>query len=510
MTFINPKSPSAVLFLTDGYKLDHRRQYPEGTEIVYSNFTNRGSRIPGVEHVVHFGLQAFIRDVLMDGFANFFNATEDEVAEDYERKLAAFLGPNDIGSDHVRALHRLGYVPMRFKAVDEGTPVPLRVPSFTMQNTHPDFFWVTNYIETVLSSYVWHPSTSATQAWYFRRSLENYADQTAPGTDVSFLAHDFSFRGMEGPEAAAASGAGHLLSFTGSDSLAAIDWIDYFYPSEEEGGNGFVAGGVPATEHSVMMAGIAYSDEEETNRRLMTEVYPTGLVSIVSDTKDFWAFLTEILPNLKDEVMGRDGKVVIRPDSGNPIEIIAGTVPSVGLLGKGTPEQRGAMEVLWDLFGGTTNSAGYKVLDPHIGLIYGDSITREVSERINALLKSKGFASINWVSGIGSFTYQYVTRDTFASAIKATWVRIKGEGYSISKAPKTDNGTKNSAKGLLQVAYGSDGDLILNEDVTPEVEQTGELKVIWEDGQFVRFQSLADVRQTLLDHTERLRRIGKI
>lgn len=506
MTFINPKSPAAVLFLTDGYKLDHRRQYPEGTEYVYSNFTNRGSRVPGINHVVHFGLQAFLRDVLMDGFETFFAATEDEVAADYEAKLLAFLGPNDIGSDHIRDLHRLGYVPLRFSAVPEGTPVPLRVPSFVFENTDPKFFWVTNYIETVLSSYIWQPATSATTAWNFRRVLEDAAEKTAPGTDVSFLAHDFSFRGMAGPAAAAASGAGHLLSFTGSDSLASIDWVDYFYPGED---NGFIAGGVPATEHSVMMAGIAHGSEEETFNRLL-DLYPVGLLSVVSDTDDYFKVLTDILPALKGRIMERPGKLVIRPDSGDPTDIICGTIPATGLLPDGTPEQRGSIELLWEVFGGTVNEQGYKVLDEHIGLLYGDSITPERAKTINARLESKGFASINWVAGIGSFSYQYVTRDTFASAIKATWVQINGEGFGIKKAPKTDNGTKNSAKGRLALNVGYDGNLDLIQEATPEDEENSLMQPVWENGQFLRFQSFKNVRETLISETEDLKQLGLI
>lgn len=506
MTFLNPNSPSSVLFLSDGYKLDHRRQYPKGTEFVYSNFTNRGSRIHGLEHVVHFGLQAFLKDVLMDGFKTFFAASEDEVAEDYEAKLAAFLGPNDIGSEHIRELHRLGYVPLRFSSVPEGTPVPIRVPSFVFENTDPRFFWVTNYIETVLSSYIWQPSTTATQAWAFRRVLEDAAEQTATGTDVSFLAHDFSFRGMAGPAAAAASGAGHLLSFTGSDSLASIDWINYFYP----GDNGFIAGGVPATEHSVMMAGIAQSSEEETFGRLL-DLYPSGLLSVVSDTEDFWAVMTEILPTLKDRIMGREGKLVIRPDSGDPVDIIAGTVPATGLLPAGTPVQKGAVEVLWDIFGGTINEQGFKVLDEHIGLLYGDSITPERAKMINARLKSKGFASVNWVAGIGSFTYQYTTRDTFGSAIKATWVQIDGQGFDIMKAPKTDNGLKKSAKGRLAVSPDESGRLTLIEQATPEDEATSFMQPVWENGNFIgKPLSFAEVREILTTITDYMKRSGQI
>lgn len=505
MVFLNPKSPSAVLFLTDAYKLDHRRQYPEGTEYVYANFTNRGSRIEGVNHVVHFGLQAFLRSVLMDGFKTFFEADEDEVAFDYEQKVTALLGPNDVGSDHIRELHRLGYLPLRFCAVPEGTPVPLRVPSFTVENTDPKFFWVTNYIETVMSSEIWGPSTSATTAWALRRLFDQAAEETSSIPEfVDFQGHDFSFRGMSSSASAASSGAGHLVSFAGTDSLVSIDWVEYYYSGE----NGFIGGSVPATEHSVMCAG-GQEDEIETFRRLL-QLYPTGILSIVSDTWDYWRVLTEILPALKDEIMARDGKVVIRPDSGDPVEIITGTVPATGLLPNGTPEQKGSIEVLWDLFGGITNSKGFRELDPHIGLIYGDSITYARAGEIINRLKSKGFASTNWVAGVGSFTYQYVTRDTFMSAVKATWAQIKGIAHNLQKQPKTDNGIKKSATGRLAVLSGMDGKLYCAETATPEQEAQSLLQPIWENGKFINEQSFAHVRQTLKRWTEILTRNGSI
>lgn len=517
MAFINPKSPSAVLFLTDAYKLDHRRQYPDNTEGVLANFTNRGSRVDGVNHVVHFGLQAFLRNILMDGFKTFFEADEDAVAEDYERKVTALLGPNEVGSDHIRELHQLGYVPVRFCAVPEGTPVPLRIPSFTVENTDPRFFWVTNYIETILSAEYWQPSTSATTAWVLRRLLDGAAARTSSSPEfVDFQAHDFSFRGLANAQAAGMSGAAHLISFKGTDSLTAIDHIDYYY----SGDNGFVGGSVPATEHSVMCALIEkFLREDPEGGRVLAEnkaferllnLYETGILSVVSDTFDFWRVLTEILPNLKEKIMARDGKLVIRPDSGDPVEIICGTVVATDLLPNGSPQQKGAIEVLWDLFGGTVNSKGYRELDPHIGLIYGDSITFERAKQITSRLEAKGFATTNVVFGVGSFTYQYATRDTYGSAIKATWAEIENEDYNLQKQPATDNGLKKSATGRLAVVADEAGTLALIERATPDDEARSLLKPVWENGQFLVEQSFDNVRQTLKDATEVLIRNGQV
>lgn len=501
--------PSDVLFgITDAYKLDHRRQYPEGTTNVYSNFTARGSRTKGINHTVHFGLQAFIKDILMEASEKFFAAMEDEVAEAYTERVNALLGPNAVGNDHIRALHRKGYWPLRFCAVPEGTLVPIRVPSFTIENTEPEFFWLTNYIETAVSASYWKASTNATIAWNLRRMLDFAANLTSDAPDfVDWQAHDFSFRGLSGMDTAGASGAAHLLSFTGTDTLAAMGWIDHFYG----GDNGFIGGSVPATEHSVMCAG-GEETEQATYDRLL-ELYPVGILSVVSDTWDFWKVMTETLPNLKDKIMSREGKLVVRPDSGDPADIICGTVsvplPKLGEHDVVTAEQKGAIEILWDTFGGTINSKGYKELDPHVGLIYGDSITYDRAADIIERLMQKGFASTNVVFGVGSFTYQFNTRDNFSSAMKATSAVINGEQVNLRKDPKTDNGTKKSATGRLAVVALQNGQLILVEKASPAAEAKSLLQPIWENGKFIREQSFADVRATLKESAKTLENINQ-
>lgn len=477
----------------DAYKLDHRRQYPEGTTRVYSNFTPRGSRIAGIDRVVNFGLQAFLQGFLTESFTNWFLRPEDEVVSEYIDMHTNVLGPNEIGGDHIRALHQLQYVPLRFAALPEGTPVPLRLPFFTVENTHPDFFWLVNYIESVLSASVWLPATSATRAWHMRNLLVDAAKETGgPVEFVDWQAHDFSFRGMENLEASAASGAGHLLSFTGTDSLPALEWINRYYAGE----NGFLGGSVAATEHSVMSAG-GDLNETETYERLL-KLYPTGIVSVVSDTWDLWNVITNILPSLKDLIMKREGKLVVRPDSGDPADILCGN-PHEPL---NSPAYKGVIELLWDEFGGTVNAQGFRELDPHIGAIYGDSITYERAQAITERLAYKGFASTNIVLGVGSYTYQFVTRDTFGFAMKATWAEINGEGRYLFKDPVTDNGLKKSAVGRLAVLPGAHGgSMTLVNRATPEQEARSLLKPVWENGQFLRYQSFANVRETLRSYS---------
>lgn len=458
--------------LIDGYKLDHRRQYPKGTTRVYSNFTPRGSRVAGQEEVVASGLQGAIQKYLVDALEPFFRGDVEQWVAKYEKRVNGYLGPNSIGTDHIRAWHALGYTPLEFRAVPEGSRVGLRVPMFTVENTHPDFFWLTNYYETLLSSVIWQPCTSATSALRLRKLLNSWAVRTgSPLEFVPWQGHDFSFRGMPGPEAAAFSGMAHLLFFTGTDTIPAIDLIEEYYGVPD---GYLIAGSVAATEHSVMSAG-GKEDEAQTYERLI-ELYPTGIVSIVSDTWDLWKVLTETLPALKDRILSRDGKIVVRPDSGDPVKIICGDPDAP----EGSPARAGVIELLWNVFGGTTTVTGHRFLDSHIGCIYGDAISYERADAIMAGLAAKGFASANMVLGVGSFSYQFVTRDTYNFAVKATWTERDGQGYSMFKQPATDNGVKNSARGRIAVIGGR-----LIDDATAEQEAASELVPIWRDGRWM-------------------------
>lgn len=481
---------SNPLLLTDGYKVDHRRQYPEGTSLVYSNWTPRRSRLENVEEVVFFGLQYFIKKYILEDFDNyFFKQPKDKVITEFNRRINNYLGENQVGTAHIEALHDLGYIPMVFKALPEGSAVPLRVPMLTMYNTKPEFFWLTNYFETLLSAVIWMPCTSATIAKTYRKVLDKFAMETASNPAfVDWQGHDFSMRGMAGIEAALISGSGHLLSFTGTDTIPAIDFLEKYYNANSDAE--LIGGSVAATEHSVMCMG-TIEDELGTFKRLICEVYPKGIVSIVSDTWDLWKVLTEYLPKLKQEIENREGKVVIRPDSGDPIDIICGNP-----AGKNENEKKGVIELLWDLFGGTVNDKGYKELIPQIGAIYGDSITIERATKICERLKAKGFASTNIVLGIGSYTYQYNTRDTFGFAMKATYGEVNGIGREIFKDPITDDGTKKSAKGLIKIVL-EDRQYQVIDQVNWSEEKTGELKEVFRDGKLLIDLSLSEIRANI-------------
>lgn len=571
----------------DSYKLSHADQYPEGTNKVYSNFTPRSEAHFNVPEqykdgkIVWFGLQAFLQEMHVIWNETFFSLPWESIEQEHSAFVAPFVGPRGFDMSRLRALHNLGYLPLHIKALPEATRVPIGVPVLTITNTHPDFYWLPNFMETWMSSELWKSSTSATTSYVYRKIIDRYADLTGGSKEfVDWQGHDFSTRGMSGILDSAKSGAGHLLSFLGTDNLPAVKLVNDVYYGKET----FVGGSVPATEHSVMCAS-GKETEIETFRRLINNVYPSGVVSIVSDTWDFWKVITEYAAELRDEILAREpdqfglAKVVFRPDSGDPVRILCGD-PIMEIQSEGkysapdldtakqwaeehiyervscetphgeigddrgeeiflyagkyykavveidwnrydkqyyytdgsrllsfeevelTPEQKGAVECLWDIFGGTTNEKGYRTLNQRVGLIYGDSITPHRCEEILNRLARQGFASDNVVFGIGSFTFQYQTRDTLGFAMKATYVEVNGEGRAIFKDPKTDNGTKKSAKGLLRVDWGKNDDFeqvryILRNDVDEFDEAGGCLQTVYTDGVFLVNEKFARLRERL-------------
>ncbi len=533
------------LLLVDFYKPSHYFMYPKGMTKLYSNFTPRKSRLEGIDKVVVFSIQHFCLEYLIKQFNdNFFKKNKKEVIEEYSRHVKQSTYA------HIEALHDLGYLPIEIKSLDEGTLCPIGVPMLTITNTHPDFGWLVNYLETLISCMLWQPITSATIAYEYKKILNKYALETTGHTqDVQWQGHDFSMRGMSSVESAILSGMGHLTSFTGTDTIPAVYQLEKSY-----GATGLIGASVPATEHSVMCMGTKES-EIETFRRLLDLYHDAPVLSVVSDTWSLWDVLTKFLPELKEKILSRPGKLVIRPDSGDPVDIICGTkylldgkaftpdsykaMQEHNLYKEWTSEDKGVIELLWDIFGGTINEQGYKVLDPHIGAIYGDSITMDRAVQICERLKAKGFASTNIVLGIGSFTYQYNTRDTFGFAMKATYVEIlkqpetltraRGiddvkeipfdntnknhvdlllgeylhtnnselvEGREIFKDPITDDGTKKSKKGLLQVS-ATDYTLVCSDQCTWKEESEGLLTTVFKDGKLVKETTLDEIREKL-------------
>lgn len=481
------------LLLTDFYKTIHHMCYAPGLTKLVSYWTPRMSRKENINKVVMFGLQSFIKNYLIEYFnENFFDVPKDKVIQEYKRVISKTLGEMAADTTHIEKLYDLGYLPIQIKAVPEGTRVNIKTPMIEITNTHEDFAWLVNYLETFMSCNIWQPMTSATIAYRYREIIEKYYDLTVENGQVNKACGDFSMRGFSSIESAQVSSAGHLLSFTGTATISSILYLEKYYNCNIE--NEIVGLGTPSTEHSVMCS--YGTDELKAYKRLITEVFPNGVLSIVSDTYDYWNLITNILPILKEDILNRDGKIVIRGDSGDPIKIICGDENEP----VDSPAYKGTVELLWDIFGGEINSKGYKVLNSHIGTIYGDSITVERCEEICKQLSKKGFAVSNCTFGIGSYTYQYNTRDTFGFALKATHAVINGEEKFIFKDPKTDTGNfKKSQKGMCYV-YKQGDDILYKDELTikeAEEKKDNLLEVVFKDSKLVKEYSLAEIRDML-------------
>jgi len=483
------------LLMTDGYKTSHHKMYPAGTTLVYSNFTPRNVKYmpEQAKKIVVFGTQytvKYIHDLYNE---HFFSRPKEEVCGEAKKYLSSYLNC-DYDVSHFEALHDLQYLPIAVKSLKEGSIIDAKIPILTFYNTLPEFYWLPNFLETLISSLLWKPLHSASLAYGYKKLLLEAAKNTDEKNIgfVDFQGHDFSSRGMQHPEAAVSSSLGFLTSFKGTDTIPALEAAAYYYNEKN------VAFSVPASEHAVMTA---YGKEEEINgfKRLM-EQYPTGILSVVSDSFDLWKVCTEFLTTLKSQILARDGKLVIRPDSGDPVDIICGTSEPYGKYeGKweNTPPAIGVIELLWNVFGGTVNEQGYKVLDPHIGAIYGDSITLERAQQICDRLKIKGFASTNIVLGVGSYSMGYATRDNQGGAVKATYCEVDGIGREIFKDPITDDGTKKSAKGLMKVVL-KENVYILIDQVSWDEEHTGELQEVFRNGKIIVSESLSEIRNRLV------------
>lgn len=558
--------------VADGYKMGHGPLYPKGTNFAYGNGTPRadrlflGSKSQSMfwDHkVVWFGIQAVMREIHGIWETSFFSQPKAKVMRRYKRRMDTYLGEGMVDIEAMGRLHDLGYLPVTVLSVPEGSRLNMNVPGYVIYNDIAEFYWVVNYLETFMSSLIWAMITNSTIAYEYRRVLEHFAHLTgSPIEGIDFQGHDFALRGISNPQAAAFSNAGHLLFFKGTDTLPAIDFVEdmYFADAEKE----FIAASVVATEHAVATSNILYrlatmvkaagkteadyskeeldvlklTAEREFIIEAITEKVPRGIISLVSDSFDFWGVLTEVFPSIKEEILSRKpdanglAKVVVRPDSGDPVEVICGReiltygewtfrgnkasgelVERSGVIHKVTlerdgyeftpyvltPTERGAVELLWGTFGGTVNDKGYKVLHERIGLIYGDSITVERTQEIMRRLKKKGFASSNWVLGIGSYTYQHNTRDTFGFAVKATAVQVDDFFVELFKAPKTEGETnKKSAKGFLKVVKDAEGNFVLEQNQTFGIEDidtcSGELKPIYKSGKFVNEVTFEQVR----------------
>lgn len=481
MRKINP------MLLIDFYKAVHAEMLPKGITKSVSYFTPRMTRVKRWDKVVMFGLQGFIKTYLIDYFnEEFFNKPFDEVIADYKRIMDASLGENVYGIKKIEELHKLGYLPIKIVALPEGTLVPMHVPMFGITNTHSDFAWLPQALESLISAESWHPMLAATVGYTYRQIVNKYYDLTCDDDIPKAKALGaFDFRGEECTESAIKAGAGWCMSFLNTATVPTVPYLEAMYNCDctKEP----VAFGSPSTEHSVMCSNYAVDGDEITLlRRLLTEIYPNNSFSAVLDSYDYWNIIDNVLLELKPEIMSHNGCMLMRGDSGDCVKVVTKTVFK-----------------LWDIFGGTVNSKGYKVLDPHVKAIYGDSITVQRCEQIYEILMQNGFACSNVVLGVGSFSFQCIeedgilkpfTRDTFSSCIKATYCEINGKPVPIFKNPK-DGGFKKSQKGCCIV----NSDLTFTDGHTwaEAYNENNMLQPIFSDGKMIKEYSLAEVRNTL-------------
>lgn len=477
----------------DLYKTNHIRFYDEKLTKIYQNFTPRSSKhlvkIEGTDDkVVLFGLQYFLKWWLGEVWQReFFNKSVEYSVGRYQNRMDGCLGTNNYPVEHFKKLHALGYLPISIKALPEGSVVNAGVPFFTITNTHDEFAWLVGFLEDTISNLIWRAATSATISRKYKQIGMKYAKETTDNAGyLDFFFHDFQLRGTGGIQDAMLSGAGHLCSFLGSDNTPAIDFLEDYY-----GASGFIGGGVVANEHSCVCSG-GKENEFDNYKKWIFETFPTGILSLVSDTWSLFNVVTNYLPKLKEGILKRDGKVVIRPDSSpkTPLEIICGD-PDAGV---GSPENKGVIQLLWEIFGGQINKKGYKELDSHISCIYGEAIQLPLLKKIYERLKEMGFAANCCVFGIGSGAFLYGTsRDTLSWACKATYCIVDNKIGEIWKDPATDSGSKKSAKGLLRVDLVN-GEYVLKDCCTPEEESGGELKEVFLNGKLLIDQKLSDIR----------------
>lgn len=485
------------LLLLDYYKVCHSDQYPKGLTKMVSYFTPRMSRLPGQDKLIMFGLQAFIKEYLIEGFnKNFFQKPKEEVLKEYARVLDNTLGKGTYDLEKIERLHDLGYLPLEIRALPEGSRVNIKVPMIEVSNTHPDFVWLVNTIETAISCSLWHTMVSANVGYAYRQIVNEYYNKTVDNDVPKARAlGDFSMRGQESIESAIKSSAAFCLSFLNTATVPSVLWLEKNYNCDSINP---VAYGAISTEHSVMCSNFAIDgDEISFIKRLLTEVYPDKSFSMVSDSYDYWNLVDNILPQVKDEILNHKGFIAIRGDSGDPVEIVTQTVFH-----------------LWKIFGGTVNSKGYKVLDSHVKALYGDSITPQRCEQIYSILEENGFACNNVSLGVGSFSMQCLeykdligqklfapyTRDTYGIAIKATYAEDKdGKPIMIFKNPKTDTGNfKKSQRGCCKVTYdGNDYHYV--DGLTFEQHLLGgnELARVFINGETCKEYTLGEIRHNL-------------
>jgi len=546
------------LYEADGYKVSHHLMLAPGTVREYWTWIPRSLKNmhKSITKIMSIGQQLTVRYIHSAFQENFFRK-DITVAEKFGRDMSKYL-MIDYNPDHFKALHKLGYLPITIQSLPEGLLTNPNIPHMAGINTIDGYAWFGLFLETLISKLAWQMPTAATISNKFKENSVEWVKKTDSKNLwlTDFMNHDFHSRGGN-PFTSIAVGLGHAVSNSGSDTLNVIPASRYYYDFDEEEVPIF---SVSASEHSVTCTGIFYYQNLLKTGQLDNKIkeyysfnapsegsienpdylaisewlnlldwikrFPKGILSYVCDTFNTWKFITHILPRAKNEIMARGGKLVVRPDTGDPVDIICGLNAKLGndeyfnskvntnediimYTGANLSEVKGVIELLYEIFGGIKSDEGYIVLDSHIGAIYGDSINLERQITIYSRLVKKGFASTNIVLGVGSYTYVMLTRDSAGYAAKGAWFETLTsgdeadeqdirQGFNIYKDPATGDGSKKSLKGF-QFVYEKDGEYFVESEVSEEKAFSKEnlLRVIYSNGKFFNQTTLTEIRNKL-------------
>ncbi len=449
-----------IILNTDSYKTSHWVQYPEGTEGVFSYIESRGGEY---EQTVVFGLQIFLKKFLTK------QVTKQDIAEAKKILSAHGVPFNEEGWNYIVEEHD-GYLPVKIRAVPEGTVVPIKNALCTIENTDPKVYWLTSYLETALLRAFWYPTTVATVSWRIKQVIKQYLLDTGASLEgLDFKLHDFGARGVSSQESAEIGGAAHLVNFSGTDTIVGTMCAMEYYNAEMPGFS------IPAAEHSTITSW-GKENEVEAFRNMLNQYKENGILAVVSDSYDIYKAADELWGDeLRQEVIDSDAVVVIRPDSGDPVEV-------VGKL----------LQILANKFGVTTNKLGYKLLN-NVRIIQGDGINEKSIRKILDEVKHREFSADNLVFGMGGALLQHMDRDTQQWAMKCSAMKINGEWQDVYKDPVTDRG-KGSKRGRITLAVDAEGNYTTVREGYLEEGTKDVLQVVFENGELKNEQTFDEIR----------------
>ncbi len=448
-----------LILLSDSYKCSHHSLFPSGTSQIYSYFESRGSTLS--KDTVFFGLQYLLKHYLEGRVIDGILIQEAE----YIAKLHG-VPFNKEGWQHILLNHG-GTLPVKIRAVPEGMIVPTSNVLMTVENTDPKCYWLTNYLETLLSQ-IWYPCTVATLSRQIKKTILKYLEETGDPSGIDFKLHDFGFRGVSSVESAAIGGSAHLINFKGTDTLVSLQMIRKYYNEKDP-----QAYSIPASEHSTITS---WGRENELAAyENMLNQYPEGLVACVSDSYNIYQACEQLWGTLlKEKILNRKGTLVIRPDSGDPVTTVCDV-----------------LEILTRKFGHTVNSKGYKVLPPQVRVIQGDGVNKDSIEEILKTMKIQGYSADNVAFGMGGKLLQFLHRDNFNFAFKCSSAVVNGQQRDVYKEP-IGSTTKQSKRGRLALVNSMQGLATVcgKEDNSEDI-----LETVFENGKLLRDDSFSTIRQ---------------